>query len=67
MSVKPANILCPVSLYNHEKSRNKQAELKTGTDITGPKRERSIAVGFGYFDAEQVEWGTITGTFRQRT
>ena len=64
MSVKPANIiLCPVSLYSHEKSRDKQAELKTGPDTTGPERERSIAVGFSYFGAERVEWATITGTY----
>ena len=41
-----------MSLYSHEKSRDKQAELKTGPDATGPERERSIAVGFGYFGAE---------------
>ena len=68
VSVKPANIiLCPVSLYNHEKSQDEQAELKTGPDTTEPERERSITVGFGYFGAERVEWATITGTFRQWT
>ena len=62
--MKPANIiLCLVSLCSHEKSRDKQAELKTGPDTTGPERERSIAVGFSYFGAERVEWAKITGTY----
>ena len=56
MSVKSANIiLCPVSLYNLDKSRDKQAELKTEPNTTGPERERSIPVGLGCFGAKRVK------------